>query len=363
MSPTDSPSMKERLLAAEAAGVLEELLADRIGADDGLWGVVADVTDGCRQGCLTCPAGRPSAAMDDETVAALGEVMVPHAEYLAIGCLGEPLLHPRLPEVLRTLRTIKDRVRADGFLCVLTAATPLSGGDLGDLAGSGMDILLVSADATDPDAYARVRGGAKWDDTRQRLDAAFPRLCEAGVRVGAQVMLLRCTASHARRTVEDLAAMGFTSITFTQPTRVPARAAGEVLRVDDPGFAAVEDLEAWVAGGEAGGPQISLPRRAPDLRGGLRARFGDGTTWDEDRLSGRCVCVAPWFNLRVDAAGAVFPCNFMDDPVDALGNVRDAGFSDLVAGPKARGIRETLLSGRAPTAACARCAFGPKVSF
>ncbi|MFH1530476.1 MAG: radical SAM protein [Pseudomonadota bacterium] len=361
MPLSESQSLKERILAAERDGGLRALLVARIGATDGAWAVVADLTDGCRQGCLTCPAKAPT---DDHlrawTAEALGEVMLPRAEFLAIGCLGEPLLHPDVAGILAALGGIKARTRSDAFICLLTAATVRAGGQLVDLARTGLDILLVSVDATDVDAYARVRGGARWEETRTRLGEALPAFARAGVRLGAQVMLLRCTAGHARRTFEDLAGLGFSSVTFTQPTQVPARAEGEVLRTDAPEFSGVQELERWLAPGN-GAPDIrsALPRRAPDLGGGLRALFGDGATWDEDRAPGAGICVAPWFNLRVDCRGRVFPCNFMDDPGDAIGDVEDGDFEAIAGGARSRRIRRALLDGRCPTRACERCAFGP----
>ncbi len=360
MSVPEIPTLKEQIVAAARSGDLRELLTARVDATDGAWAVVADITDGCRQGCITCPAGAPKSPQTVDTTEALGEVLLPHAEFLAIGCLAEPLLHPDAGQVLRTLAEIKARTKSSAFLCLLTAATVRSGGALSALAGSGLDVLLVSVDATDPGAYARVRGCARWEETRARLKEALPSLGGAGIRIGAQVMLLRCTAAHAQRTVEDLAAMGFRSLTFTQPTQVPPAAGDEVLRTDDPAYEAVADLERWLEGDGPGDLRISLPHQDPAERGALRALFGDGATWDEDRLPGPGICVAPWYNLRVDAAGRVFPCNFMDRPEDALGDVQADRFEDLAAGPAARRIREELLAGRCPTDACRRCAFGPE---
>ncbi len=360
MSLSESPNLKDRILVAERDGVLPELLGSRLGAVDGAWSVVADLTDGCRQGCLTCPAKAPSDHLLVETAGAMGEVMLPHAEFLAIGCLGEPLLHPDVAGILGTLSRIKSRTGSGAFICLLTAATVRAGGDLAQLARVGVDVLLISADATDPGAYARVRGGASWDETRARLEEALPGLVADGVRLGAQVMLLRCTAERARQTVEELAGLGFGSVNFTQPTQVPLRARDEILRMDDPGFSRILELEDWLATGtENSGLRISMPRRAPDLHGGLRALFGDGATWDEDRATGDRICVSPWFNLRVDCQGRVFPCNFMDEPADALGDVHVDGFEAIAGGTQARRIREVLLDGGAPTRACGRCAFGP----
>jgi len=360
MSVSEPPTLKEQIVAAAVAGDLRELLTARVASMDGAWAVVADITDGCRQGCITCPAGPPRTPLTKDTAAAMGRVLLPHAEFLAIGCLAEPLLHPDVAQIIRSLAESKATTGSAAFLCLLTAATVRAGGSLPALAESGLDVLLVSIDATDAGAYGRVRGCAKWDETRTRLDEALPAFSDAGIRVGAQAMLLRCTAPHLRRTVADLSAMGFRSLTFTQPTQVPQKAGDEVLRTDDPAFAAVADLERWL---ETDGPEdlrLSLPKRDPAAGGALRALFGDGATWDEDLLEGPGICVAPWYNLRVDAAGRIFPCNFMDRPEDALGDVHADRFEDLTTGPKARGLREALLAGRSPTDACRRCAYGPE---
>jgi len=357
MPDLDPKTLKERILAAERDGGLEVFLSGRVRASDGLWGVVADITDGCRQGCLTCPAVAPRACMEAGTVEALADVMVPHAEYVAIGCLSEPLLHPGVAAVLRVLRRAKMRNASDAFICLLTASTARSGVGLSEVAGAGLDVLLVSADSTDPDIYAHIRGGAVWAETRTRIRAALPTLAEEGVRIGAQVMLLRCNVETAATTASELGAMGFESVNFTQPTQVPDRAAGEVLRSADPLFEHVRQIGSAATSEAASDLRITLPRRAPDLGERLGARFGDGATWDEDRAAGPGICVAPWFNLRVDVAGRVFPCNYMDAAEDALGDVRTDAFEDIAAGPQARRLREALLEGGAPTAACRACAF------
>jgi pyruvate-formate lyase-activating enzyme len=76
---------------------------------------------------------------------------------------GEPLLHPRIDEALRILAVHRPRLSRVGQV-VLTTNGTLVRGDLARLLAEcrGIDFVSFSIDGGSPEAYERMRRGARW---------------------------------------------------------------------------------------------------------------------------------------------------------------------------------------------------------
>jgi MoaA/NifB/PqqE/SkfB family radical SAM enzyme len=85
---------------------------------------------------------------------------IPHLTRLTLQGLGEPLLSPYLPEMIRTAVQRKIIV---GFN---TNATLLTGRRAAELVDSRVDWLHVSLDGASPAAYEAIRNGARFDARR-----------------------------------------------------------------------------------------------------------------------------------------------------------------------------------------------------
>lgn len=362
-----SASMRKSIEDAAAAHALSSSVESRIEVDptEGRWSVVADLTTGCNLDCLMCwDVPRTRKVAGDNVVQGLADRMVSHAAHVSLGCLHEPLLHPDLPNVYRTLATAKESAKRDddagedgAYLHLLTSGTLLREGMGRDLTDSGLQVILFSIDSTNPEVYARIRGGAAWKSTKRRLQRFLDE--STGLEVVVQAVLTRSTLPHARKTVEDLASMGIRSFHFTQPTQVPQRARGEVIRSGDPEFAELKRFIAWTA--IATELQIDAPTVSTEPSSTAVPLFGQGTVWDEDRLASvvNTLCVAPWYNLRIEHNGDVFPCNLMTDPAHSWGNVVAHGFDEIVNHDNALRVRACFVEGRAPHEECLKCPYGP----
>ena len=60
-----------------------------------------EITTCCNRACSFCPGtARPAAFVTPETFRTLAAKLRPYGQYLYLHVMGEPLLHPQLPELL-----------------------------------------------------------------------------------------------------------------------------------------------------------------------------------------------------------------------------------------------------------------------
>lgn len=73
-----------------------------------------EITTCCNLSCSFCPgAKRPAAFLSPEDFRTLAAKLRPYGQYLYLHVMGEPLLHPQLPELLEICRAL-------GFRATLT---------------------------------------------------------------------------------------------------------------------------------------------------------------------------------------------------------------------------------------------------
>ena len=139
---------------------------------------------------------------------------------------GEPLMHPRIGELLEILRDEQIRfiVETNGVLC-----TP---GLARDLVRSGMFHISVSLDGTDADTHEWVRG------VKGCFEAALDgirNLAAAGIRPQVIMTLMRRNAGQAEAVVRLAESLDCASVKFNivQPTArgVKMHEAGETLSI------------------------------------------------------------------------------------------------------------------------------------
>ncbi len=132
------------------------------------------VTDRCNLRCQYCrPAGScppvdDSPAASDEELLGLVETLGRHCTLYKLRLTGgEPLMHPRLPALVRQLR----RRLPDALLCLTTNGLRLAE-QAADLRAAGLDAINVSLDAIEASTFAAVTGGGRLEDTLAGIRAA-----------------------------------------------------------------------------------------------------------------------------------------------------------------------------------------------
>ena len=73
-----------------------------------------EITNVCNLACAFCPGTtREKRFMAPEDFALLAKKLRPYTEYLYLHVMGEPLLHPQLAEILRSIRSEEPAVICD----------------------------------------------------------------------------------------------------------------------------------------------------------------------------------------------------------------------------------------------------------
>ncbi len=85
-----------------------------------------EITTCCNRACSFCPGtARPAAFVTPETFRTLAAKLRPYGQYLYLHVMGEPLLHPQLPELLEICRALDFRVTLTTNGTLLPARQPV----------------------------------------------------------------------------------------------------------------------------------------------------------------------------------------------------------------------------------------------
>jgi radical SAM protein with 4Fe4S-binding SPASM domain len=158
----------------------------------------------CNLACRMCPVvhrgdgapGKPPAFMEFATFCRLVEQFGQVRE-LHLQGLGEPMLHPRLFDMVRFAAGRGIEVSTNSNL------TALSPRRAEECVTSGLKRLHVSIDAADPEAYAYIRVGSQLARVLRNLRW----LNEAKARLGSSTPQIRLVAVVMRRNLRELPAL------------------------------------------------------------------------------------------------------------------------------------------------------------
>jgi len=119
-----------------------------------------EVTNRCTMKCPMCPRThmtRPIADMKFDIFRKIIDENSATAEFAILHLMGEPLLHPSLPEMIRYCRKA-------GIRTVISTNASVLKEDLDHrLLESGLDIIIFSLDGFDPKTYAGLRKGGDFE--------------------------------------------------------------------------------------------------------------------------------------------------------------------------------------------------------
>ena len=269
-----------------------------------------EITNRCNLSCAFCPkTRRPAGELSPEGFRVLAGRLRPHTRYLYLHLMGEPLLHPRLEELLALARDL------DFFVIVTTNGTllPRRGGLLLDSPAVGkVSISLHSFEGSG--------GGALGDYLEGCLDFAA-RCVQGGKRCVLRLWNLdgRDTQGLNRYNADILARL---EARFPRPW---------VERWQGTTLAPNLYLE-W--GERFEWPDLSAPEGTE--RGfcrGLRDQVG--VLWD----------------------GTVVPCCLDHEGDIPLGNLYQQPLQEILDTPRAQAIYRGFSQGRAREELCRRCGY------
>ncbi len=311
-----------------------------------------ETTNRCNLPCTTCPRTfeelEPPANMSFGLFCTIVD-QFPNIARVVLHGIGEPLMVPHLPRMVRYLK------QRGTYVLFNTNGTLLNERRGRDLIDSGLDELRVSLDAAEPQAFKQVRG----KDAFQRIvnnvrefRALQRRLDGAGPRVSLWLTGLRQTIVQLPSFIElardiDVREVHLQRLVYFsdgQGLAKPEQALFERLDASEAEF--IREAEARAAdygivfdASGATEPGTSLRRRA------------DSTPWS--------LCTRPWTLMYVTAHGRALPCciaPFSMRGYDSftLGDATQETLREIWNGDKYRAFRRGLMSGDPPPS-CAGC--------
>lgn len=335
---------QEELVAALADGTIRRHLGIRP------LKLEMDVTTQCNLRCTMCYFSDPrfsKRAREDVDVEAFGRIardVFPHCGLVSLSFGTEPLLHPRLPELLELVAA-----ESVPWRYLITNAQLLDERQIEAFVRVPLHGFSVSIDAATASTYERIRRGGNWDrllanleslqEAKRRARSEYPRITFNFVMMRSNVdELPELVRLAARLGVEGVAAMHLTpfeglDLEDEQLDREPERS-NAILR------------ETRAEAARLGVP-VSLPEafeHGHDPVRALKPAAPAGFLFPpaQDAGSG---CPFPRQFIGIDPYGGVVPCGhwYTEAP---FGNARESSVLDLWNGTAWRELRDEHATGR-----------------
>lgn len=316
-----------------------------------------EVTSACNLRCAMCfvryrpPVNKLTGALDEGLFRRL-LTDLPDLNDLTLQGLGEPLLHPRLLEMVREARERGIRVGFNSNATLLTRSMSEK------LVRAGLDWLHVSLDGASAATYESIREGARLPTVLRNL----ADLVAVRQALGRENPQLRVVFVAMRRNIAELPALvelvgriGVTDLRVqnlshdfadTDPAggyrEIREYAREQALWADD-----AATRQAYAAARRAAdvhGVQLRLPRTAS--RTAAAGRTAGRTAEGGRDIPG---CTWPWEAAYVTSAGVVQPCCMvMGDDRVSLGRLTERRFPDIWADEPYVEFRRRLVTGPPP---------------
>ena len=269
-----------------------------------------EITNLCNLNCAFCPGTRrPQGFLAPEDFRSFGEKLRPHTEYLYLHLMGEPLLHPRLEELLAHGEEL-------GFKVMIT-----TNGTLLDRQGALLWRSLAVEKVSISLHSFEGSGGQGLEDYLEQCIRFARRAAGAGKRCALRLWNLdgADTRGANRRNGEILSAL---ERAFPRPWREGRRGTTLASNV----FLEWGEKFDW--------PDLSVPPSdRPAFCYGLRDQVG--VLWN----------------------GTVVPCCLDHEGDVTLGSLRTQTLEEILNSPRAQAIYNGFSQGRANEALCRRCGF------
>jgi len=320
--------------------------------------VFIEVTNRCNLVCETCPRTyfdreplRSLTLEEFRTIAA----QFPEMRRAVLHGIGEPLLNPALPQMIRDLKTRGVEVLFNSNGVLLTPWWQEQ------LVRSGLDEFRCSIDGADPATYARIRGA----DLLGRVIAGLGGLVRTKAALGSATPRISIWMVATQENIGELpdlvrlaARLGLPEV-YLQRMVFFAGAPGAQYGMAREELAVFGDAgrrqEEIIAECEALGNELGVTLRASGARD-PRASLTASRTAGEAPWQG---CMRPFTTAYVTANGNCLPCcisPFTTPDYDSLllGNLFEQPFDQIWNGEPYVAFRSAFLSDR-PHPACAGC--------
>jgi len=319
-----------------------------------------DITNRCNMRCFMCPSpasvqsSQPMQNMDPALFQRIADQVFPYAAHVALSCAYEPLLHPRLEEIL----DIASRYNVPEWGMVTNGAL-LNERIAEAMIRCRMTVLSVSVDGATRETYRDIRGVDAFD----RVLANARAFQEMKRRTGGQLPHLFMNFVLMRRNVGEIVPflelcrdLGAADVTFVHVMPRSRENAESLIHAPDLYEKAYAAAKQFL---ETAPLRVMLPapfrpeelaavdqpereRRLQQTRSDdLRAAGGRATSLRVEAAGDDIFCASPWMMLFISPNGDVHPCSHrQNDP--PFGNLAATPFEQIWNGSAFLSLRRRL---------------------
>ncbi len=265
-----------------------------------------ELTNACNLKCVMCPRGkmtRPVGFMDFDLFRRIVDTLAGRTEFAYLHLMGESLFHPRLFDCVAYGR------KAGLAMGLASNMTVMDEKKARGLIDAGLDFLVMSLDGATAECYEKIRLNADFETTMANVETML-RLRRPGKppHTVVQMITMKGTESQAAAYVRNWKRWKPDSIRL-------------------------KPFQTWMGDQE-----------------GIRAL----DTKKQARINRPCDRI--WRHSVILWDGTVVPCEFDYDARYPLGNVKDAGWPQLLNGPRMQELRGRHLEGdRSRIDLCREC--------
>jgi len=259
-------------------------------------------TNVCNLRCVMCPTGlglvtRPKGFMDYDLFTQIVDEMAPHVQTTTLHIWGEPLLHPRIYDMMAYCRS--HGLHSE----ISTNATRLDEESSRKILDAGLGAIYLCLDGATRETYERVRRRAGFEQTRENIlrFAQMRSKRDGGPRVSVQIIKIEPTAAEIEQ--------------FRRIWSIPG-----VDRVHVKAFDSWGNQVEQISELRADAAEIVLPEK-------------------------RFHCPNLWYHVHIYWDGTLVCCDRDYNALNPLGNVRD-GVMKAWNGPRMVELRRQHLEGR-----------------
>ena len=164
----------------------------------------------CNLGCIMCPTGRgevmrPKGSMDFDLFRRIVDEMAPHVQATTLHIWGEPLLHPRISDMIAYCR--QHGLRSE----ISTNATLLSEKKAEAILEAGLNAIYLCLDGIRPETYEMIRVNADHEKTNANIHRFIEMKQKGGYTrplVNLQIIQMQQTMQEIREFVETWSISG-----------------------------------------------------------------------------------------------------------------------------------------------------------
>jgi len=257
--------------------------------------------------------------------------------FITLSQFGEPLLHPRIADMIYYAASRSRIVR------ITTNATLLTKPMSEALLKTRLDHLLISFDSCRKETYERLRKGARFERVVENIKTFLALKKQYGR--STPVVSFNVTLSKDN-IVEIRPMIDFCRKEFgLEPTFTMMYTYGEeVLKARSANEADIKDVQSGV--------EYARSLNLPGLAQNLQTLLNKMSTPD---FSDARPCFWPYYTTTVSWDGKVYPCCVYFDCQMVLGDLTQQSFKAVWNGDRYRRFRRTLRASRTPFALCRTC--------